>query len=287
MQYRMKKFSFLSSASDQGGIGPAFNWFRGTPYLDMTEAFFRSYAVGANLGEGFETEGLPQNGGGNTYAFFKAKAGLTEGQVIAMEAPTTGTVTNNAGQSTIYSVLTNINNAATVAANGDVDNWICVLATGATLLQLRRIKSNTSSTTARYVVSDYNYLLPNTPHDQDAFDTLATNADVCSIIRPYNVIVNTAATVPIGIALGTVTAGNYTIALVKGLAAVSAIGSGTALAVNSPAVGSSAGVIIGMANDTTAQPSPAKFNAAASIVPMMAYAGSGALIPCMVNFIGQ
>ena len=182
---------------------------------------------------------------------------------------------------TTASITTNINNAATVAVNGDVDNYIFVNATGATLPQLRRIKANSSSATSFYKVALQDFLRPNSPTDADVFDTLATNADPLCIIRPWNLIVSTATTTPVGIALGAVTAGNFTIIQVAGLAAVSSIGNGTALAANVPASSGAAGSITGVAP-------PAAYYGASLILPQIAQAAAGpVIVPCFVNFLGQ
>lgn len=100
------------------------------------------------------------------------------------------------------------------------------------------------------------------------------------IIRPYQVIVNTATTVPCGVALGTVTAGYYTIVQTKGLALVSSKGDGTALAVGVPAVGTAAGVAIG-GNGT------ANAYVGAGLVPQSAFSAASGLSPILVNLDGQ
>jgi hypothetical protein len=123
---------------------------------------------------------------------------------------------------------------------------------------------------------------PNSPTDADVFDTLATNADTLCIVRPWDLIVNTATTVPVGIALGTVTAGNFTIIQVAGLAAVLATGNVTALVANQPAVGAAAGVISG-----SAAAAANLYTGAGLILPQFATAAVGLLIPAYVNFTGQ
>jgi len=286
MLYRPKKIDYTSPASAQGGPGVQKQWthYVGTPYIDMTAAVFAGIqqAIGASLGDIWWLGGGAGANGGNAFMFVKATAGLTLGQLVAASATTTGTVTNNAAQSTVASVLTNINNAATVATNGDVDNWIWVTATGAALPQLRRIKSNTSSTTARYDVAKIDPLRPNSPTDQDVFDTLATNGDACSIIRPYNVLVCTATLTPIGVALGTVTSGNYTVVQVAGLAAVTSVGNGNALVVNQPAIPTAGGAIKG-----SAAAAANLYTGASCVLPQLASSAASLIIPAYVNFTGQ
>lgn len=292
MLFKPKKIDYTSPAGAQGGpgISKQITWYVGTPFIDMTAAVFSGVqqAIGASLGDVWWLGGQAPASGGNAFVFAKATVGLTLGQLVSVALPTTGTATvPGAGTAaspltTTASITTNINNAATVAVNGDVDNWIYVNATGATLPQLRRIKYNSSSATAFYKVALQDFLRPNSPTDADVFDTLATNADTLCVIRPWNLIVNTATTTPVGVALGTVTAGNYTIIQVAGLAAVLAKGDVNALVVNQPAVGAAAGVISG-----SAAAAANLYTGASLVLPQFATAAASLLIPCYVNFTGQ
>ncbi len=292
MQYRPKKIDYTSPASAQGGPGvqKAVTWYVGTPYIDMSAAQWAAMgtAIGASLGDMWWLGDGAGASGGNAFMFVKADAALTLGQVVAAGTPTTGTATvPGAGTAaspltTTASITTNINNAATVAVNGDVDNWIFVQATGATLPQLRRIKYNSSSTTSFYKVALPDTMRPNSPTDADVFDTLATNADPLCVIRPYHVISCTASLVPIGIALGTVTSGNYTVIQVAGLAAVQGNNVGAATVVNVPAKVQAAGIITGAAGTANL------YLGAGAIIPQLAYNAAGTItIPCFVNFTGQ
>jgi hypothetical protein len=292
VQFRPKKIDYTTPAGHQGGPGVSkqITWYVGTPFIDMTAAVYTGVqqAVGASLGDMWWLGGGARASGGNAFVFAKATVALTLGQLVSVAVPTTGTATvPGAGTAaspltTTASITTNINNAATVAVNGDVDNYIYVNATGATLPQLRRIKANSSSATSFYQVALRDFMRPNSPFDADVFDTLATNADPLSIIRPWNLIVNTATTTPVGVALGTVTAGSYTIIQVAGLAVVSAIGTTTATVVNQPAVGAAAGQIAG-----SAAAAANLYNGASLILPQFATAAASLLIPCYVNFTGQ
>jgi hypothetical protein len=290
MQYRHKKIDYTTPSGHEGGPGVGKQWtpYVGTPYLNMTLAQYNAMgqSVGFKLGDTWTLGGMAPALGGNTFMIVKAQEALTLGQLVAVEAPTTGTVTNNAGQSTTASILTNINNAATVPTNGDVNNWLWITATGATLPQLRRIKTNTSSATARYVVALPDYTRPNSATDADVFDTLATNGDVCSVIRPYHVIVCTEAMTPIGVALGTVTQYQYTIIQIGGLANVLIDGDGVneGLVQDQPAWTAAAGAIRG-ANGVASL-----YTQAACILPKYAATddvAAGVMIPCFVNFKAQ
>jgi hypothetical protein len=292
MLYKPKKIDYTSPASAQGGPGvqKQITHYFGSPYIDMTAATFAgvSAAIGASLGDIWWLGGDARANGGNAFMFVKATAGLTLGQLVAASATTTGTATfPGAGTAaspltTAASITTNINNAATVAVNGDVDNWIWVTATGAALPQLRRIKYNSSSTTSFYKVALPDPLRPNSPTDQDVFDTLATNGDAVSIIRPYNVLVCTATLTPIGVALGTVTSGNYTIVQVAGLACVTSVGNGNALVVNQPAIPTAGGAIKG-----SAAAAANLYTGASCVLPQLASSAASLIIPAYVNFTGQ
>jgi hypothetical protein len=161
-----------------------------------------------------------------------------------------------------------------------VDNFIYVNpAAGYTTTQTRRIKANDASGTGNFTVSLPDFLRPNSPLDQDIFDGFAAfaNADAVCVLRPYHVIVNTATTVPVGIALGTVTSGNYTIIQVAGLAGVKS----TTATANVPVVGAAAGVVVTGAGAANA------YMGAGNMLPMITNAVANNIIPCMVNFTGQ
>ena len=284
MQYRHKKIDYTTPSGHEGGPGVAKQWtpYVGTPYIDMTLAQYNAMGqtIGLKLGDTWTLGGNSPALGGNTFMLVKAQEALALGQLVAAEAPTTGTVTNNAGQSTTASILTNINNAATVPVNGDADNWLWITATGATLPQLRRIKTNTSSATARYVVALPDYMRPSSPTDADVFDTLATHGDACSIIRPYHCIVCTAALPPMGIALGTVTQYYYTIIQIAGLASVlvDADGLNEGLTVNVPAVTAAAGAIKGSNGAANL------YVGGSMIIPQLTTTAASGKYPAYVNF---
>lgn len=288
--FRPKKIDYTTPASAQGGPGvsKAVTWYVGTPYIDMSATTFAavSQSIGASTGDYWWLGGKQAASGGNAFMFVKATAGLALGQLVACADPTTGTITMPG--STTAAILTNISNA-TAGVNGEVDNWFYGNVTAATLPQLRRIKANDASATGTFTVAQKDFLRPNSPTDQDVLDTVPTNADPCCIIRPWYMKVCTATTVPIGVALGTVTSGNYTIVQIAGLAAVSANGSGVALVVNVPAVPTAAGQVAGFAGTATALTGTAadQFSGAGLILPQFATSAASLLIPAYVNFLGQ
>lgn len=308
MLYRWKKIDYTVPSGHEGGpgMGKQITPYVGTPYINMTAAQFAAVHqnIGACLGDTWTLGGGAPALGGNTFQFVRAVEALALGDVVTAAWPA-GTVGANAifgdqdvitatvpgvPVTTTAAVTTDYNNVGIVAANGDIDNWIFVHATGATLPQLRRIKAHTVSATANYTVALRDFMRPSSPTDTDVFDTIATNTNPVVIIRPYNVMLNGLAgaatgTTPMGIALGTVTAGNYTIIQLAGLASVNAIGDGTALAANVQAVPSDAnrGVIIGSGGTANL------WAGSSQIIPQQAYAAAApaGLVPCYVNFLYQ
>lgn len=292
MLYRRKKTDYTSPASAQGGPGiqGAVSWYLNTPYLNMTSAVWQTVAegTGLSLGDIWTLGGWRGSGAGNAFMFVKVTGdSVALGTLVTPALPITGTITvPGVPVTSTAAVTTNVNESATGTAlgtNGEVDNWFYGNITAATLPQLRRIKANTNTTTANYTLAQFDWMRPNSPFDADVLDTTPTNADPMTVIRPYNVIVNTATTTPIGVALGTCTAGNYTIIQVYGLAVVQAVGNGlnAGLVVNQPASGGAAGVIIG--NNGVAN----LYNGAAMILPQFATVAAALTIPCFVNFTAQ
>lgn len=232
---------------------------------------------------------------GNTYQYVKcvADGGLNMGQLVAAAAPAADTVAST-GTDLDYIVLT----TGGLTTNAEKGNylWCAGAAAGGTtgaanlsVQSLRKIKANTSDTDtlakAVYVA------LPNangTPaYDGDLLHAAPTAATDCLIIRPYNVIVSTAATVPVGVALGPVAINTYTMIQKSGLALILAKGDGTATVANQPATVGAGGIIIGTAVTITTTAYPGLYTTAASIVPQYAWNGAApTLIPCLVNFIG-
>ena len=279
MQFRNKKIDYTSPASAQGGPGIAaqFPWYQGTPYLNMTAAQLAD--SGLSLGDTWWLGGKAPASGGNCFQVVKADATLALGQVVTLAAPTAGTFT--ALGSTSAAIVTSIaTNGANSGLNAEVDNYITVNpAGGSTVWNTRRIKANDSSATATFTVALPDRLRPNSPTDQDVFDGFASfaNADAVCVTRPYHVIVNTATTVPCGIALAVVTQYNYTIIQIAGYAGVKS----TTSTANVPAVGAAAGVIVTGAGTANA------YMAAGQILPMQTNAVANNIVSCMVNFTGQ
>jgi hypothetical protein len=241
-----------------------------------TSNYFNSSTPLIDPGAEWDLVGDAAAGGGNSFMYVKCAAGvsLTVGQLVSFATPSASTVTAS-GSSTQKIVWA----AGSLTANAEVGNFLYIANSTSSGggFTLRKILSNTTTT---ITFSDTDYSVASKPADQNALELAATNGDVAIIIRPYQVIVNTATTVPVGVALGTVTAGYYTIIQTKGLALISSKGDGTALAVGVPAVGTAAGVIIGGGGTANAY-------TGANIVPQSVFSAASGLSPCLVNFKSQ
>lgn len=257
--WRLTDYQTTSAQND----GPLFPWYNSS---DINVA---SLPAGVQLGEIFWIKGSPRSGGGNAFQWVKATAGLTQGQLVAPAAP--GTDTALTGSTTAVLLLTTGN----LTVNAEVDNFVWV--DGTSTKELRRIKANTASSITVAFTDPY---VASKPLDPDVFTTAPSNTNPVSIIRPFNVKVCTATLHPVGVALGTVTSGYYTIVQVAGLGLVSATGSGTALVEGVPAIPSAAGVVIG--GGSTAN----LYASGGVVVPCYALAGGNQLIPAYFNFLG-
>jgi hypothetical protein len=293
MQQRWKKIDYTTPSGAAGGPGVAaqFPWYGGSPYIDMSASVFSGVAqsIGASLGDVWWLGGGPEASGGNAFMFVRARATLAIGQGVTYQTPTTGTLTvPGSPVSTAAAITTNISNA-TAGTNGEVGNFIYVepAATYATM-QLRRIKANTNAVNGNFTVSLPDFLRPNLPNDQDVFDgfSVFANADPVRIIRPYNVIVNTATTVPVGIALGTVTSGNYTIIQVAGLASVLTKGdtANKGIVQGQPLVGGAAGVFQGQLDNAATE--FVKYGYGGNVTALYTSTAASLKIPAYINFIG-
>lgn len=214
--------------------------------------------------------------GGNSFMYVKAAAALAQGQLVTTATPTASTVT--AAGSTVSTIVWA---AGGLTINAEKGNYLYIANSTVSGggFTLREILSNTATT---ITISAVDPSIASKPADQNVLEAIPTNGDVAIIIRPYRVIVNTATTVPCGVVLGTVTDTYYTIVQTKGLALISSVGNGTALAVGKPGVGSAAGVVIGSAADA------ANLFNGANLVAQSAYSAAGpGLTPFLINLKGQ
>lgn len=306
MQFIHKKIDYTTPSGHAGGPGVSkqVTWYVGTPYINMTLAQFKvvQQAIGANLGSTWSLGGQAPASGGNSFMFVRNGSQTVDlglGELVMLRPPTNtvddaggaaSTVITGAGSAaspttTTAVVTTDIQNSAftiPVPVNGDVDNWLWVTSAAATLPQLRRIKYNSSSTTSFYKVSLPDWMRPAGPNDQDVFDNTPLNAEACSIIRPFDVVQADGTQPPIGVALGTVTAGNYTVIQIRGLACVLVDGSGlnADITVNEPAVSIAGGLAAG--NNAL----PSLLMGGGMILPQIATSAAGVFVPAYVNFMG-
>lgn len=211
-------------------------------------------------------------GGGCSFAYVKANAGLSQGQLVALATPAASTVA--AGSTKLKVVWA----AGSLTAGAEVGNLLYVANSTSSGggFTVRKIIANT---TTDLVVSVVDPNVASKPNDANAFEEIPTTGDVAVIIRPNVVQVCTASLVPVGVALGTVTSGHYTIIQTKGYAQILGVGTGTALAVGIPAVPSTAGVAIG-GNST------ASAFVGGNLIPMAAYSSTSALQPFLINLKG-
>jgi hypothetical protein len=310
MQYRKKKIDYTVPSGHEGGpgVGKQMTPYVGTPYVNMTAAQWLAVFqnIGASLGDTWTLGGDARALGGNTFMFVRSKTALTIGQLVASRTPTQEVDDNGGAASTVVTgagsaaspttttavVTTNIDNTSfpvPATVNDEIDNWLwinSVAGNAAAIPQLRRIKANSLSATSFYTVSQRDYMRPNSPLDQDVFDYTPLNTELCSIIRPYHVQAAANTDTPIGVSLGTVTAGNYTIIQIAGLASVLVDGNGLneGLVVNQPAWTGAAGAIRG-ANGVAAL-----LTGAGCVLPQFASivdVAAGLRIPCYVNFMAQ
>jgi hypothetical protein len=222
---------------------------------------------------------IDQNSG-NSFMVVKAAAALTIGQIVALQTPATDTVVA-AGSTTSTVNLT----TGALTVNGEVGNYVHFAnLASSTVIATRKIKANAA---ASITVSLTTSLIGNNQPDADVLSGIPTNGSAVSIIRPWTVVVGTASLVPVGVALGTVTSGNYTTIQVGGLAMVEAVGNVTALVAGQPGSPGAAGVLTGMANQVTATPLQDLFGQGVNITPLVASSAAGPiLLPCYLNTIG-
>lgn len=278
--YRMSHVNFLApNASEQGPIWP---WYSSTYLNSVTPA--REVPLGAI----WELQGDLKAAGGNAFKYVRAIEGLTVGQLVCDTIGTVGQVTGTftAASSTVVSVITNITTVAT-----DVGQPLLLYVANSTSLGggpvYKRVVSMTGGsggygTNTTFVIETVDFTIATKPYGPDAFPVLPTNADIVSLIRPYQVAVNIAAATPVGVALGTVTAGNYTVIQIAGEALVMSGATTPGLVVGVQAVGTAAGLIIG----STAGANP--YQGASVIIPHITYNASASVLqPCKVNFLGN
>lgn len=231
---------------------------------------------------------------GNWYRYIRAAAALTPGQFVGFEAPTTGTVT--ASGSTVYVVKTNITTTAAEAGNyiwflDAVGTYSAAVTPFSQALRL--IKSTTNGagtavfgTNTIFTLSQRGSIYGNNAYDPDPLNAVPTNGSACCVIRPYRGIVATASTPAVGVALGEVTSGNYTIIQIAGLAMIQGNSTIGNFVVGKAAVMQAAGIASGPTSGTM---TAANLDTIVgnSIYPIAASASNTtSLYPAYINFLG-
>ena len=279
----VNNFDAIGTSTANGG--PVWPWFDSTYINSATIPPYLS------LGAKFNLKGKNHDGGGNSFMCVRASEGLTVGQLVSPVVPTVTDI--------VASTVTNLNTTTQLIVTGmtttasEVGNFLFIAnSADATLgfvireiLEQRKNDGTTPGFTGvntAFVISNVDWTVASKPKDADALVTAPVNPNPVKLYRPYNVGVNIATTTPCGVALGTVTSGYYTIIQVAGLALISSVGNGTALAAGVLAIGAAAGVAIG----STAGATP--YGGGSTMIPLQAYAAAGpALQPFHCNFIGS
>ena len=241
----------------------------GSEYINSSTAL-------TGLGTEWDCVGEIDSVGGNSFMYVKAVgSALTQGQLVTFAAPTASTVT--AAGSTTKSIVWAAGGLTVDAEIGNILYIANSTASGGGFT-LRKILSNTATT---ITISRVDPSVASKPDDQNALEAVPTNGNVAIIVRPYNVIVNTATTVPIGVSLGAVTENYYTIIQTKGLALIAGGNTGSATVVGAPLIGIAGGLMTG-GNGT------ANAYTGANMVALAAYNAAGpTLQPALINFKGQ
>ncbi len=278
--YRMHHFpAYLSTRKLAGG----------TSYPWYTAADINSTTPKAPLGAFWELQGDADVAGGNAFVYVRnVGAALALGEVVAWRTPAgagnTGTFT--LAGSTTQLIVTNITTTV-----DETNQWLYCLSAATGGPWLRRIKRAypIADPTAKFgantvfVISEAD---PNSPAmlpDSDAIAALPANGVAVQIIRPFQVQKCTASTKPIGLALGTVADGNYTIIQVAGLGLGDSVGNGVNLDL---AIGEPAGVDANSKLIGTNALAPAMIGAA-QFTPLVASAAASAIIPFYFNCTGN
>ena len=277
-----RKFNVSEIGTSSAGQGAYY------PTFDTSIINSSTLPPNLNLGEVFELSGQISSGGGNAFQVVKAYETLAAGQLVtnagAAFGQVSGTVTS--ASSDTVTITTNI---TTVAHDVGQPLLLYIRNTtssgGGNVLRTARLASGGSGaygTNSVFTIETVDYSVASKPYGPNALTLAATNGDVAVLIRPFVASINTATTVPSGVALGVATAGNYTIVQVAGEALVLSGGTTPGLVIGELAVGGAAGVI------TASTTGAAIWAGASSIVSHCTYNTSASiLVPCKVNFLGN
>lgn len=155
---------------------------------------------------------------GFRHLYVRARAALAAGNVVTLAANVTGTVQAPAGVADNVSII--LANHAGITAGGEVGNFLGFSNATGEVGAIKLIKANTATSggNVQYTISRGSILQGLNRADGDAFAAAVATGTNVQLIRPYNVAVAGAASLPMGIAQGVVTSGNNTLVQYTGLA---------------------------------------------------------------------
>jgi len=234
-----------------GQQGPTFPWITSdfgdlanSPYGNKVPGFQLGFPWFDQFGNSFvlKVQRAATLAVGNTTQWYVLDTGGGHGTDTATGASTTTVITLTTGGLT----------AGELVSNGAFIYDEVLARTGTpTTDGLKFVKANTASTVTISNASDTKY--SNRQNDPDAYATAPANTDALTFIRPYQtqIFPTAAATTGFvaGVAVSAVAQNSWCFQQITGLAMVTAVGTGTALVVNAPAVpsGAAAGTVIGAA----------------------------------------
>ena len=163
---------------------------------------------------------------GNVFCYVRSPGTMVEGDLLKRAVagntnfPAAGTISAN---TTTRQVFTNI---TTAIDESTIGSFLC--GNGGTTPFFKRIKGQVAiGANTTFILSKIQVFFGIGKYDGDELSATPTTSDPVSIVRPYNVNVCGAAgagNVPVGVSLGTVSAGSGTLIQVAGIAYVKADG---------------------------------------------------------------
>lgn len=215
---------------------------------------------------------------GFQYVYVRANAALAVGQCCRYAPNLTGTITS--ASSTTAKIVTNITTTIDESAVGSflASNG---LASGTGPVFLKKIKKqNAIGTNSQFTISLKQIFFGINQFDGDvlAASPALVNGDVVHVIRSYSVDVAGVSDPCVGIALGTVTSGNFTFVQTAGLARVSVIGSTDAAVENRFLTTAASGNAKGVLGTPTAASDSTEIPALVGFAKLP-YSGAAALMP--------
>lgn len=227
---------------------------------------------------------------GNIYLYVRALEALAAGQVVRYSKPGDSTAAHPAAgtvaaATTVALIKTTI---TTVADEAGLGSFLASpgKTDGTGTPFLRRIKKQVAvGATSQFYISLPQIFFGIGGNDGDVLAAIPQTGDAVAIIKPYTVVVNGTTVAygeegPVGVALGTVTAGSSTLVMSQGIAQVQAGGSGGsyfAVVLGSYVFCAAAGIVTGPNGTETAELAFQQIPSAVGVA-LMAYAGASAML---------